>query len=403
MPRLRDGVIKRGGSWSYVIRVPDAATGVSRPKWVGGFETEEAAKAARDEARIRARRGEYVNRSVSTVAGYLAEWVETHASTVKPKTLAGYRHDIDHYIVPRIGRMRLQALRPAVLSKLYRDLAEHGGRNGGPLSPWTVSHIHRTLRKALADAVHVEQLLAVNPAERSKRPRDHGIEPGRVWTTAQLDSFLTATQSHRLYAFYRLAAYTGARRGELLYLRWQAIDLDAAEVTFGGSTAVVRGQRIEGTTKGGRSRIVSIDQETVTVLREHRCRQAEDRQAAGSAWADEDGLVFATKWGEPLYPDTVTALMNKLIVACNKSATTPEQALPHARLHDLRHLHATTLLLAGVPVHVVAARLGHADPAVTLRVYSHVLREHTLGIGDIFAQAVKAAVSKSVSKPDRES
>ena len=69
--------------------------------------------------------------------------------------------------------------------------------------------------------------------------------------------------------------------------------------------------------------------------------------------------------------------MTKLINPHNKSVT-PSQALPHARLHDLRHLHATTLLLAGVPVHVVAARLGHADPAVTLRVYSHVLREHAL-------------------------
>jgi integrase len=145
MPRLRDGVIRRGGSWSYVIRVPDPATGVSKPKWVGGFETEEAAKAARDEARIRARRGEYVNRPVSTVAEYLAEWVEAHAATVKPETLAGYRHDIDHYIVPRLGRLRLQALRPAVLSRFYRDLAERGGRDGRPLSAWTISHIHRTL------------------------------------------------------------------------------------------------------------------------------------------------------------------------------------------------------------------------------------------------------------------
>jgi integrase len=401
-PKLRDGVMKRGNTWSYVIRVPDPATGASKPKWVGGFETEEAAKAARDEARIRARRGEYVNRSVSTVADYLAEWVETHASTVKPKTLAGYRHDIDHYIVPRIGHMRLQALRPAVLSKLYRDLAEHGGQDGRPLSAWTVSHIHRTLRKALADAVHVEQLLAVNPAERSKLPRDGGTEPGRVWTTEQLDAFLITARSHRLYAFYRLAAYTGARRGELLYLRWQAVDLDAAEVTFGGSTAVVRGKRVEGTTKGGRSRVVSIDRETVTILQEHRRRQEEEREAADLAWIDHDGLVFATKWGEPLYPDTVTWLMSKLINACNQSATVPEQVLPHARLHDLRHLHATTLLLAGVPVHVVAARLGHADPAVTLRVYSHVLREHALGVGDIFAQAVQASVSKSVSKPGRE-
>jgi integrase len=402
MPRLRDGVIKRGRFWSYVIRVPDPATGVSKPRWVGGFETEEDAKAARDEARIRARRGEYVNRSASTVADYLAEWVEAHASTVKPKTLAGYRHDVEHYINPQIGRFRLQAVRPAVISKMYRDLMDHGGRAGQPLSAWTVSHVHRTLRKALADAVNVEQLLAVNPAARSKRPRDHGAEPTRVWTADQLDTFLTTARSHRLFAFYRLAAYTGARRGELLYLRWQAVDLDAAEVTFGGSTAVIRGHRVEGTPKGGRSRVVSIDSDTIAILRDHRRRQAEEQLAAGSAWNDSGGLVFVNRWGEPLYPDTVTALMTKLINGYNKSAESPAKPLPHARLHDLRHLHATTLLLAGVPVHVVGARLGHADPAVTLRVYSHVLREHATGVGDIFAQAVRALVSKSVSRPGQQ-
>ncbi len=391
MPRLRDGVIKRGGSWSYVIRVPDPATGVSKPRWVGGFDTEQAAKAARDEARVRARRGEYVNKSASTVADYLAEWAEAHAATVKPKTLAGYRHDIDHYIVPRIGRMRLQALRPAVVSRLYRDLAEHGGRDGRALSATTVSHIHRTLRKALADAVDIEQLLAANPAARSKRPRRRAAEPRQVWTVGQLAAFLATARSHRLFAFYRLAAYTGARRGELLYLRWPAVDLDAAEVTFSGSTAVVRSQRVEGTTKGGRSRTVSLDRDTVTVLREHQRQQAEERLAAGTAWNDTSGLVFTSRWGEPLYPDTVTALMTKLINAHNKPLTPPARQLPHARLHDLRHLHATTLLLAGVPVHVVAARLGHADPAVTLRVYAHVLREHAAGVGDIFAQAVTSS------------
>ncbi len=151
------------------------------------------------------------------------------------------------------------------------------------MSAWTVAHIHRTLRKAPADAVHVEQLLATNLAERSKRPRDRGQEPTRVWTAGQLDAFLTAAKSNRLHAFYRLAAYTGARR-ELRYLRWQAVGFDAAEVTFSGSTAVVRGQRIEGSTKGGRSRVVSIDSETVAVLREHQRHQDDERLAAGSAW-----------------------------------------------------------------------------------------------------------------------
>ncbi len=90
--------------------------------------------------------------------------------------------------------MRLQALRPAVISKLYRDLSEHGSRDGGPLSVSTISHIHRTLRKALADAVDVEQVLAVNPAARSKRPKSTSTEPAQIWTVKQLGAFLDRRQ-----------------------------------------------------------------------------------------------------------------------------------------------------------------------------------------------------------------
>jgi integrase len=85
--------------------------------------------------------------------------------------------------------------------------------------------------------------------------------------------------------------------------------------------------------------------------------------------------------------------MSKLIRAHNEpeQGARPKEQLAHARLHDLRHLHATTLLLSGVPVHVVAARLGHADPAVTLRVYAHVIRSAEAAAADIFAQAVSTA------------
>lgn len=410
MARLRDGVTKRGNTWSYVIRVRDPATGASRPRWVGGFPTEEAAKAARDEARVRARRGQYVDRSSLTVAQYLREWLQGHAATVKPKTLSGCRKDIELYIVPGIGRVKLQALRPATVSKFYRDLAEHGGQNGRPLSASTVSHVHRTLRKALTDAVEVEGLLASNPAARAKRPRARRPEPGRVWTSAQLRAFLEHARSHRLFAFYWLAAHTGARRGELLHLRWQDIELDAAEVTFSGTTAVVDGKRVEGSTKAERSRVVSVDAGTIRVLREHHRRQAEERLSAGPDWNGYDDLVFATAYGEPLYPDTVTNLMAKLIDSYNNPAVpgkrgrprrklpSPEEPLPPAHVHDLRHMHATTLLLQSVPVHVVAARIGHSDPAVTLRVYAHVLREHAAGVADVFAQSVTSGVSKGVSE-----
>jgi integrase len=91
--------------------------------------------------------------------------------------------------------------------------------------------------------------------------------------------------------------------------------------------------------------------------------------------------------GEPIYPDTVGWLMTKIIRAYNKD----KEPLPHARVHDLRHIHATTLLLNGVPVHVVAARLGHADPAITLRVYAHVIRTAETAAAEVFARVMSEA------------
>jgi integrase len=386
-PRLRDGVMKRGTTWSYVIRVKDPETRISKPRWVGGFATEQDAKAARDQARVSARQGQYINRNSITVAAYLDQWLEAHAVEVKPKTLQDYRYLINRDVRPYIGELRLQAMSPARLTKLYRELATHGGRDGAGLSPRTVEYVNAVLRKAFRDAVVVDQILPSNPVERAKRPRKARSEPGRVWTPAQLRAFLDTAGQHRLFAFYRLAAYTGARRGELLNLRWHDIDLDLAEVRITGSAAVVAGQRIEGTTKSGRSRTVSIDPDTVQILRDHRKRQAEERLRVGPEWRGADDYVFSTAWGEPIHPDTVSSLTTTLINTHNDQQSEP---LPHARLHDLRHVHATTLLLAGVPVHVVAARLGHADPSITLRVYAHVISDQLTEAADIFARAIAA-------------
>ena len=198
MAKLRDGVIKRGNSWSYVVRVADPRSGVSRPRWVGGFATEAAAKSARDEARRKARRGEYVDRSSITVAEYLSQWLAAHSLETKPKTLAGYRWLINRYVVPRLGAMRLQAVRPNDVSALYRELLDGGGRNGRPLSNRTVDAVHRVLRKALNDAVTSEQVLESNPAVRAKRPRSARVELDELWTPAQLGRFLEFAKSHRM-------------------------------------------------------------------------------------------------------------------------------------------------------------------------------------------------------------
>jgi integrase len=214
---------------------------------------------------------------------------------------------------------------------------------------------HARLRRPL---LHQKPRLLHHPR------RAHTQEPGTVWTVAQLRAFLVTARQHRLSAFFHVAAYTGARRGDQLNLRWTDIDVDARRITITGSTAVIAGERIDGTTKSGRTRVVSIDDETIAVLRQHEADQAADQLRAGDSWRGvKDGYVFTTGWGEPIYPDTVTSLMTKLIHAHNQpeQRRRPKDQLPPARLHDLRHIHATTPLLSRVPVHVVAARLGHAD------------------------------------------
>jgi integrase len=310
---------------------------------------------------------------------------------IKPRTLLDYRACIRLYVTPRIGHIPIQAVRPSTITKLYRDLLANGGRGGKPLAVTTVIHLHAVLRKAFRDAVIDGGLIGSNPVERAKRPRVPTHEPGTVWTIAQLRAFLATARQHRLFAFFHRAAYTGARRGELLNLRWADVDLDAKKITISGSTAVIGGERVNGTTKSGRTRVIAIDDHTVAVLRQHKADQVAEQALAGDYWrGTSNGYVFTTGWGEPIYPDTVTSLITKLIRAHNDpdNEPRPKDQLPHARLHDLRHLHATTLLLCGVPVHVVAARLGHADPAITLRVYAHAIRTAETAAADIFAQAV---------------
>lgn len=125
MAKMRNGIIKRGSTYSYVVRIKDPATAASKPQWVGGFETHAAAAAARDETRVRARRGEHVARSHLTVEAHLFAWLKT--VDVKAKTRAGYRYNFERYLLPRIGGLALQDLRPATLTSMYVEMLECGG------------------------------------------------------------------------------------------------------------------------------------------------------------------------------------------------------------------------------------------------------------------------------------
>ena len=330
MARLRDGVIRRGKTWSYVIRVTDPS-GVSKPRWVGGFASEDEAKAAKDDARVAARRGQFVHRNQLTVEVYLRSWLEVHALEIRPKTHEDYRSLIERYVVPRIGRMRLQSVKPATLSTFYATLRREGGASGEGLSPRTVNYVHSVLRKAFNDAVNTDQVIAVNP-ERAKRPPVEGVsQVHEVWDASQLARFRPG-QADRLYPYFRLAAYTGARRGELLFLRWSSVVLDGDDphIWIRGATVIVRGRRVEGTTKTGRVRRVSSHAGTAQVLRDHAERQSKERERVGGSWPGGD-WVFRMEMGTPLRTDLPGELMREHFARLNRE----RRALP---VHPLPRL-----------------------------------------------------------------
>jgi integrase len=170
-------------------------------------------------------------------------------------------------------------------------------------------------------------------------------------------------EDDRLVALWRLAATTGMRRGELLGLTWRALDLEAARLSVEQQLVPTRGGATFGPPKSDQSRrTIALDPETVRVLREHRDVQTLERDFAGDAYEDGD-LVFATALGTPIQPGHLTERFRKL----RKTA-----GLPIGTLHVLRHTAATLALTEGVPIHIVAARLGD-DPKTVLGTYAHLL------------------------------
>jgi integrase len=377
--KVKNGIVFTGSNWSYVLRVPDPLTGKTKPQWVGGFDSEKSAKLARDKARVGLSQGNYVSPNKVTLGEYLTKWItEVHASQLKKTALARYTVVIDNYLIPELGAIKLQDLRPSHVQGFYTHLLTTPREKGKPLSPRTVSLIGTVLKTAIKYAVDVDGVLSVNPVTKVPLPKGKGTTP-TPWSIEELNTFLDVARSHRLFFFFRLSAFTGARRGELLALRWS--DFDGSSITISKNRGSVNGEVIEqNSTKGGTNgqRPVMLDKETVELFNAHRRRQLEERFALGENWNDT-GYVFVQEDGLPIYPNTTSHVFTKL---SKKAGVRP------IRLQDLRHLHATELLRLGEPLHVVANRLGHRDAMVTATIYAHVSDQQAETASSRFANAV---------------
>lgn len=281
----------------------------------------------------------------------------------------GYRSTAENYLKPSLRHARLSSLDRRRIEDLYAGLLRSGGRQGRSLSPSTIAHVHTVLNGALQDAV-LDGLLEVNPANRARRPqrdpRENEIDEGdlRVWTVEQAARFLDGVDDHPHRALWHLAIGTGARRGEMLGLRWSEVDLDARVLRISRSLSRVDGvTRLLGT-KTSRHRTLAIGDGVVDALVRERAAQDARCRAVGAVWHNEWDLVFTDGDGTPLQPGRVTHEFRRLVEVLG---------LPLIRLHDLRHTHATLLLAQDAPMKLVSERLGHARIAMTMDTYAHLL------------------------------
>ena len=313
--------------------------------------------------------GEHVDPTRMTVREWLTTWLDAVKSEVAPKSHERYSEVVKNFLAPELGALPIVKLSPAHVQKAYAKWAIGGRRDGKPggFAPRTRRHIHRILKAALGRAVE-QQVLARNPADAFKK-RLPKVERHQMTTlsTDQAAQLLGRIRHTRVYLPVLLALATGARRGEVLALRWRNVDLPRSTIRIVESLEQTKAGLRFKAPKTEKVRAVTLPRFAVEELLNLKSGQAEELLALGIRQTGET-LLCARADGAPLQPRSLTHEFTRLV--------RKQKDLPKVRFHDLRHSHATQLLEAGVHPKVAQERLGHSTITTTLDLYSHVT--HTM-------------------------
>jgi integrase len=367
-------IVRRGKkSWRLKFDVEPNADGRRRTRYVTVKGTRQDAQKQLTRLLAQADAGTLVEPSKITLAEYLRFWLgqsdaENEPETppgLTPKTAERYRELAEGQIIPHLGAILLQKLRPAKVAEWHVTILKSGSRKGGPLAARTVGHAHRVLHRALERAVQTE-ILSRNVAAVVSPPKVDSTEI-EILNEQQVYDVLRKLEGHPLYAIVALDLATGLRRGELLALRLADADLETATLLVDRSLEETKtGLRFKAPKTTHARRTISLPPSAVTLLRDHRRKLLELRLALGLGKPDDDTLLFGNPDGSLLAPNRLTRRWQDACVALD---------LPRVSFHGLRHTHASALIAAGLDVVAISRRMGHANPTVTLNVYAHLFKK----------------------------
>ena len=341
-------------------------------KTLGIFDTREEAEAKLQEALVNHRRGIDLLPASLNVRQVVERFFRDGASELSVTTLHRYR-ELWSIHGSKLGKYAIADIRKSHIVGLYAALQREPRGKRKPLNPRTVLHLHRVLHRAFEWAVDVD-LIGANIFRRVRAPRVKDANT-RSLSLEEAGRFFHAAQGSTFDAFFHVAALTGARRGELVGLKWDAVDLDAGSLTVRTSLASTRAKKAERAagaaavvlkgTKSGKSRQVPLDRDAVAVLRRVGATQAANELAAKPGEYFDQGFVFSDKHGRPFKLDAPSKAFREIADVA--------ELPPEVSLHSLRHSFASWSIASGGDIVAVQRCLGHSVPSTTLNLYSHVV------------------------------
>jgi integrase len=378
----KEGFQKRGNKWSYRYSVKDPITKRMKQVRISGFRTKEEAKADRIRREYEAKEGKYVSKSKETLSDLLNAWFKNRQDLREGKfaTLNNYRQMLDFYILPKLGAIPIQDITSETLEDFFRELVKAGGKKNRPLSHSTYRACVNVLSMGLNYAVSKKKL-AFNPIVNVKRLKGR-TKPIIAYSMQEIKLLLNNLSTYRLYAFFFLACHTGARRGELVALRWSDLNFNNQTLSINKTRGKSNGiDYEEDTTKNENGmRSIELSSDTVEILRAHKERQNLEQMVFGNAWQDT-GYIFTKEDGSPIDPTRPYFIFKRALQELN---------LRNEPLHVLRHTHITELLRSGISPHIVAFRVGDTVPTI-LETYASVIALDDRLSADTFTERVRSA------------
>ena len=358
----------------------DLGTGKQIQRSITGKTQKEVAQKLK-QATYELDQGTYKEPCRMSVKEWLDIWKAEYTGDVKESTAYIYKKNVDMYVVPYIGSVKLQALTAPMIQALYNRLLKPQNEDCKALSAKSVRNVHGVLHKALQQAVLVGYL-RVNPADACKPPKTAKKEIAPL-DESQVSEFLKAIQGHPHEYLYKITLFTGMREGEVLGLTWDCLD-------FKHGTLLIKQQLRREQQKGGKyyfsppknnkSRVLSLAPSVIQLFRLQKLKQNGMRLEAGNLW-EENNLIFSNQTGGFLSYRTVYDCFKRIMDRIGSPAT---------RFHDLRHTYAVMAIKSGDDIKTVQENLGHATAAFTLDVYGHVTAQMKQASADRMEQLIRS-------------